>query len=77
VYNPYTGAYGVGHAVYGPYGSSGTAAGITRVPEPTGEQSLLKTLTVAIRMPRAITLGLEPMPQLRRAIANTVSGEVL
>ncbi|MBB5328809.1 hypothetical protein [Tunturiibacter gelidoferens] len=26
MYNPYTGAYGVGHAVYGPYGSSGTAA---------------------------------------------------
>jgi hypothetical protein len=26
VYNPYTGAYGVGRAVYGPYGSAGTAA---------------------------------------------------
>ncbi len=26
VYNPYTGFYGVGHAVYGPYASAGTAA---------------------------------------------------
>ena len=76
VYNPYTGFYGVGREVYGPYGSAGTAAWYNPSTGTYGVLSPPRTHTAATPMPRPIIRGLEPMPPPLRGTTNIASGGV-
>ncbi len=50
VYNPYTGFYGVGRAVYGPYGSAGTATTSMRAPTATSTRRMRTATGASIAM---------------------------
>ena len=76
VYNPYTGFYGVGRAVYGPYGSAGTAAGTTPARERTAGRSPPRTHTAATPMLKPIIPGPELMQRPLKATTNIASGVV-